>query len=513
MSHPAASTPLVRWAPLLACPIALVGCGLMFGLVVVVLGPALAVAVSLLPIGALMVIQRPALGFLLVPLTLPVGAFGVPALGISTTDFAVLAATAVVSTAALLSGVWPLRFERELTWAVALVAWIAVATLAAPDLFLGVRQTAVLVAGLCLAAAIATTASTRDARTLLAVFLAIGGTICLVGVRGTSQLDVRYGGAVVLGRAQGIFAQPNDFGIFSAVVFFVALGWFFASRHRGARLAAAGLAVGSATGVMLSLSRGTWIGALVGMLAFLVLMPEGRRRMVLVGVGAISALVALTLVAPPFFPSDAVVDRLDSALEGNQNPYDTRPAIWREGWRQMTADPVFGSGPGGFLTALADSKASGTTGNALHAHNVVLTVGAEAGLPAVIFLVAFTVALGRRSVRCSRSAISRRDRALAAGTSSALVAVLGQGLVDFTLRNPILLGSLWFLIGVLLVLTRTAGTSISARAPFQASSEDFEFTSPPAPGTAESLPPAATGLLPSVAPDPPPPVRTPGPAR
>lgn len=442
------------WLPLAVAATVLVVCGLLVGLVGGAAGPMVALALSFAPICALMVIERPALGFVLVAVALPVGASAVPGLGVSLADFSVLSAIVVVSSAALLSGVWPLRVAEELRWAAALVVWLAVASMVAPDLFLGVRQTIVVGAGLLLATAIATTASRRDARMLLSVFMAIGGIICAASLRSASQFDARYGSALVLGRAQSIFAQPNDFGTFSALVMFVALGSLLGASRFRVGLASGVVAAVAGAGVVLSLSRGTWIGVALGSVALVVLLPERRRQLLMAGAVAIGGLAVLAVAGSSLVPTDVVFERLDSLLRGNSNPYDNRPAIWREGVRQVLANPVFGSGPGGFQAALADSDAIDAAGDVLHAHNVPLTVGAEAGIPAVLLLVAFTLAVGRRvwsSVRVSGDA---RDRELAAGAACALVAVIGQGVVDFTLRNPLLLGPLWFLMGVLFVLTR-----------------------------------------------------------
>jgi hypothetical protein len=56
---------------------------------------------------------------------------------------------------------------------------------------------------------------------------------------------------VVENRAQGVFAQPNDFGTFTRVILLLAIGMSLAARTRTARLAAA---------LALSLSRGFLIG-------------------------------------------------------------------------------------------------------------------------------------------------------------------------------------------------------------------------------------------------------------
>lgn len=430
--------------------------GALIGLVAAHAGILPAMVLALLPLGALAVISRPGVGAAIVPLALPIGAASVPGVGISAADFSVVAATSMMASACLVGGTWPFRLASELKWAAWFVAWVAAAAMVAPDVMLGIRQTVVLLAGVLFTTVTASAASRHDAHQLLLLFLAVGGGICALSLRSVSQFDARYGGALVLGRAQSIFAQPNDFGIFSAIVLFVALGAFLgASRHR-ARMLIGFAAVTAATGLVLSLSRGAWLGSIAGLAGFLVLVPEARRRVVPIAIGLAAVFAVLALAAPSRVPVDVVADRVGSVFDANPNPYDSRPAIWREGVRQITERPLLGNGPGGFLASLSSSDASGTTGSALHAHSVPLTVGAEAGLPALVLLAGFTLAVATRVRRSLRIETERATRAAVAGASCALLAVVGQGLVDFTLRNPMLLAPCWLLVSIVLVLTRPA---------------------------------------------------------
>jgi hypothetical protein len=95
---------------------------------------------------------------------------------------------------------------------------------------------------------------------------------------------------------------------------------------------------------------------------------------------------------------------------------------------------------------------------------VLLTVAAEAGTPAVLLLVGFTLSVGvvaLRAIRRLRAWERPRDAALVAGLAAALMMVVGQGLVDFTLRNPIIIVVVWSVLGLLLAADRVTRTQVA----------------------------------------------------
>jgi O-antigen ligase len=149
-----------------------------------------------------------------------------------------------------------------------------------------------------------------------------------------------------------------------------------------------------------------------------------------------------------------VVGERLSTLARPANPLDDRPAIYREAGRQIRDDPWTGQGPGNFPVASARAVSQARTVGAYHAHNVLLTVASETGIPAAILLVALTLMLGRTVVRASRNLADPRDRALIAGVGSGLFVHVGHGLFDFNLRQAVVLFVTASLVGVVLVARR-----------------------------------------------------------
>ena len=82
-------------------------------------------------------------------------------------------------------------------------------------------------------------------------------------------------------------------------------------------------------------------------------------------------------------------------------------------------------------------------------------------MPAVALIFAFAVSLVVATRRASRQFIAdrrRRDRAVMLGCAAALLTVLGQGIVDYTLGNPVIHIAFWTLVGALLVAARAGGS-------------------------------------------------------
>src|SRR5207302_2620905 len=94
-----------------------------------------------------------------------------------------------------------------------------------------------------------------------------------------------------------------------------------------------------------------------------------------------------------------------------------------------------------------------------HAHNILLTFAAEEGVPAALFLVALSIHLGFVTSRARRRLTRARrpaDAAVVSGLAAALLAVMGQGLVDYTLRNSVILTTVFLVIGLLAAMGRLA---------------------------------------------------------
>jgi O-antigen ligase len=420
--------------------------------------PALIVLLPLFPAVVLAVLADPRVGVIAAFATIPVGTMHVSKLPVQLIIVVVAAMASIVALRRLAAGQGLVGWAPELWWFLALVVWTVVGFPHAVDRALAIRQIAQLAGGLLFATLVVAACRNRhDVRVVVAGFLAVSFFIGLSGVHGGQQLQAQFGGSLVTGRAQGVFTQPNELGSFCAPLALLALAVAAAARGR-VRWAALAAALANLLGMALSLSRGAWIGFALGSV-LLVLTLAPARRVLLV---ATPLLLLLALGMGAFAPTNPQVEVVGARLKsisGEKNPYDARPAIWTEARREVVAHPLIGVGAGGFPAASVTATSEARTTYASHAHNLLLTWAAETGLPGAGLIVAFAIHAGLACARARRVLVRSGhtiDVAVLLGLAAALVAVLGQGLVDYTLRNSVLFVACFGLIGALAASTKAA---------------------------------------------------------
>lgn len=426
------------------------------------LAPMLVVALPLAPAVILAALARPWLAIGFVFLSIPIGSTGLPNLPLQVVQGMILVAAVVLLMRRLAEGRVPLDWAVPLWWFLAFVAWAVVALPSAADHPGAVRQTLLFGGELLFAAVVVSVCDTpAKVRKALAVLLVVASGIGVSTLAGGANLRSQFGGSVVSGRAQGVFHQPNELGTFCAVTLLAAVGLAMGGATRRSRRAAAAIAAVLTVPLMLSLSRGAWIGVTCGVFGLAVMLPEARRRLLSIGV----PVLFLALVFGSFAPSSPevqVVSERAKSIVGERNPYDDRPHIWAEGRREFLADPWTGQGPGSFPVVAARSGSETVTFYPQHAHDLLLTFAAEVGLPGVLLAVAFfgsAAGVVRRALRRLTAAGRTRDAALLAGLASAMIAILGQGVIDYSLRSAVIFTTITGVLGCMLAMARNTSSS------------------------------------------------------
>jgi O-antigen ligase len=356
-----------------------------------------------------------------------------------------------------------LRWSPPLAWAAAMLAIAALGTARAPNLGAAIRQDLDLVLGLLLVCSVlAACRSITDVRRIVAVAVGVGALVCAISLRSVSGLQAINGAQVVNNRLQGTFTEPNQFGSFSAVVLMLSFGLALAARTRGRRVAAGAAGLAALLALGLALSRGAWIGSALALALLCALLPSARRGLVAAGVLLLLGGALLGAFRPDSPEVQIVKERVATFSNPTDNPYDDRPSIWREGRRQVLDSPWIGQGPGQFPTVSDRAASAAQRVQAQHAHDVLLTVAAELGLPAAVLLIGFTLSILAALRRTMTRLTDVRDRALVAGVGAALSIIVGQGLVDFELRNSVIFLLLAVLLGCLLAADRISAGAVAS---------------------------------------------------
>ena len=430
----------------------LAGVGLLV-LLVPVIGP-VAPSLTLAALVLGVVLFRYPVVCLMVPiLAAPIALTEVPgAAGLQVIHLAVLVAVGGVLVGTLTGR---LRFDPAppLVWGGLFIACVLWSTMASIDPLTSLKVSINHVLGFALAlcAALVTRESRRSLQWVLRGWTLSALVVLIPALPAAMQATDKFGGSLVEGRVQGVFAQPNDFAEFALMGLTVSWALVAGTRLNWDRvMGALGVAV-SIAGVAVSFSRGAWIATAALVLVALLLAPRLWPHVLAAGLAGLGvAALGLALQLPPF---PALMVRLEALLEGARNPEDDRLLIWQQGIRLFTENPVLGRGPGTFSTGSYDLGSSLIERPYIHSHNVVLTVAAEFGVLALPCLFALTVATGiycLRALHTLKSDGHHKQAAELALLAAGLVAIAIHGLVDVVYTNPFLIPLAWLLLGIVL---------------------------------------------------------------
>lgn len=420
--------------------------------------PIAMVVLAVAPLLAFAIVIDPRVGVVLVFATFPVGAVGA-SLGfmeVQAAEVAVLLIATVVTVRRLAVGVIPIPWHPVLWAALALLTWSLISFYTAADQGLALKLLASLAGGLVFAAVVyGSCTQLSDVRLLLGALTLAGAVVGVTALAGGAQFESAYGATSVSGRLEGAFDSPNQLGSFCALLTPIAAAFVFAVRGTLPRLlATAGLLL-VVSALMLSLSRGAWLGIAVAAVYMLFKLREARRLLIALAIPALVAGIALSSVDTTDNTELQVIGERARAFTA-RNPYDGRTEIWAEARRQIKDSPVTGQGPGAFsvVSVRADSAASSIAPD--HAHNLALNWAAEIGLPGLAIIVVFVIAVAIAGRDAARGALARRDRrayVLVIGMISGLLALAVQNFtVDYTLGNAVVHLAMWGTIGLLLAV-------------------------------------------------------------
>ncbi|MDP3789574.1 MAG: O-antigen ligase family protein [Candidatus Omnitrophota bacterium] len=236
------------------------------------------------------------------------------------------------------------------------------------------------------------------------------------------------------------FQHYNSLGTYLSFVLLLVLGALvFGRLKRSYKAGLVFLAALLGACLLLTFSRGSWLGFLAGLSVMLALSPHRR---VIFMVAALSVVLLITL--------PIVKERAFFIFE----EYGTseRLGLLEICWRMIRENPFLGKGVGTFM----DYCSIYTSGEVVkHAHNCYLQIAAETGIFA---LGSFLVFLGTVLYRSIKSLKKNFDYLLL-GLVSAISGFLVQSFLDVQLYSLQLAALFWFFLGVMACVGRINDTT------------------------------------------------------
>jgi putative inorganic carbon (HCO3(-)) transporter len=215
-------------------------------------------------------------------------------------------------------------------------------------------------------------------------------------------------------RAHGMFGQPNPFAGYLGTILPIALAMTLVPHPgRFRAVAAFGLAM-IAMGILLSLSRGAWLGLAISLGVMAMAWSPGARKLVipLAALGVLVIALASFGLLPASFASRitsvtenfGVFDVRSVPLTSENFAVVERMAHWQAGWEMFQDYPFLGVGPGNYPAVYEQYYIPPWKEPLGHAHNYYLNMAAEAGVPgllALLLLLGLALRALRRRIRAA----------------------------------------------------------------------------------------------------------------
>lgn len=240
-------------------------------------------------------------------------------------------------------------------------------------------------------------------------------------------------------RVYATMENPNVLAEYLSLIIPIILGLIWITRKPVIKLSLFIAASIITLCLILTFSRGAWVGFALAVMVFAVL-KEPRL---------IFVFMIIALISPAFLPP-VVMARIASigSLEDSSNAF--RISIWIAALRMIKDYWLTGVGLGlaAFARVYRDYMIAGTP--AIHSHNLYLQIGLELG---VAGLVAFLWLIETGFTKAVRNVLSNRKvSALLAGVIGALAGHLLHGLFDYVWFSPRIVMLFWLIFGIMAAL-------------------------------------------------------------
>ena len=440
--------------------------------------------------GALAVFAHPAVGVGMLLLTVPFGSVRTISLPDNvdiTVNEPLVMLIGLSWLAGMLAGRWRAPSLPSLTIPIAIVLIpMVLSALSAESLLLSLKEISKWSELFVIYVVTATTVRNRRVFTTLVVILLLAA-LAEVGI-GLFQVAFRIGpphflAGGILMRAHGTFEQPNPFGGYLALMLPIALAIALAAPRPGLRLLGWGVSLAFAFGILVSLSRGAWLGTLAA-LSVVWLLESQRNRLrafALAYAGLTATLLALVLGILPeailarftdlFVYGSRLVQELRAGPNADNWAILERVSQWYAGWQMFANNPILGVGIGNYPKAYVTYALPGWPTGVGHAHNYYLNLAAEGGLLTFVAFLFFLGIAWRLAAGTWQRAPDTWGRILALGLMGSLAAFSAHSLVD-----SLFVHSIGVLLGILLGLLSALGATPHQRnAASQGQSDGMTF--------------------------------------
>lgn len=244
-------------------------------------------------------------------------------------------------------------------------------------------------------------------------------------------------------RSFGFFPDPHIFSFFVSLCFFVGLGLLFSTKSSSGKISVGAGNLLMFLAVILSFSRGAYLGIAAGSSLFLVCLLKKKNVL-----GKVAVVGAVALVAVFTLYQQSIFQRLVSTFNFKEGSNIERLENWRQAANVVRDHSLFGVGLGNYPSLINPTAGERSS---IYAHNLFLDIAAETGiLNGIVFLALSAVGIWR--------GIAAGDF-LSLGIASGFVYFFVHGIFDTPIWSPQVMTMLLVIIAI--------GTGLNAKLKYQ----------------------------------------------
>lgn len=291
----------------------------------------------------------------------------------------------------------------------------------------------------------------RRLKGLMWLSLGVGVFLSYYAIRDFQSGNLTVEGYRVQGALGGMFGNPNDMALHLVMMIPIAIALFFGTRNPVRKVLYAACAALMTVGMVVTYSRGAFLGFVV---SFLVLMWKlGRRQRFSVMAVAVLVLLLFLIFAPGNYGL-----RLLSIFIPGLDPVGSATTRKEVFWRSVFValrNPIFGVGMDNFhIVSIRE----------LVSHNAYTQVAAELGFPALFFYVGLIVSPLKRLWQIERATFEDRRTSRFYYLSVALQASIVAYMVSSFFGSVAYQWYIYYVVGYAIALRRIYALSSEAEA-------------------------------------------------
>lgn len=263
----------------------------------------------------------------------------------------------------------------------------------------------------------------------------------------------------IKGRVVSTFANPNVLGEYLILVIPITVALAITAKSVKERFAFACGAAFDVFCLVLTWSRGAWLGFAVSTVVFLLL--ADKRCMT-------AGILLLPPVAVAISLSDSVTNRIASIFTHSDTSSSYRIGIWKGVWKMLSDVSPYGIGIGeGAFATMYPSYALRGIETAPHSHSLYLQILTELGISGAVMFLIFVFILVQMNLSHITSPDSQNSKITEVGIFCGLVAFLVQGVTDYVWYNYRIFLMFWIVVGL------SAGAVLMSKNAMDESSGEF----------------------------------------